>query len=510
MCSCNIFCQFFCSLFLVFAVAFNTLSNRLGKDDVFDTETCPFACCTEESTTKRKPPKPTTTKPSSTASTTASTTKKTGPSTEILNARQTSLELFGGSGDDIINGTAPTPDGGFVICGITSSRDGAFASQYQKTWKSPYGFVAKFGSSGTLVWLKTFASTSGSITLTDVCVLDNGAIIVVGYTQATDYSANSESADTVDAFVLKLSSTGYLNTRKSFGGKNTDMFNCVDSTGSGFVVGGKSYSRNGDFAHLDGDNAIIMSFDSDLNVLWQTDFHGNAASTIGGIAADDNGNVFATCITSAKTGDFENYGNFGGYSDTLVLKFNSQGEKQWDYMISSSGRDEFASVAPDGKGGCVVAGYYELVPSPFPDGTLSDIHNYGSIDALVFGFNSAGERQWTNIVSGFENDFITDIISTNGGFAVVGHTESYNSAFSSVGNEGFHDGFVSFINSKGSTVKTFTQAGSGEDMAECLVSTTNGTVYVMGKTQSLDIDFEELNFNSPEIYMGYIAEYQIN
>ena len=510
MCSCNVFCQFFCSLFLVFAVAFNTLSNRLGKDDVFDTDTCPFEWCVEETTTKKPTPKPSTTKPSTTTSTTVSTTRQPGSTTEIMNAVQLSLLVFGGSGDDIINGTAPTSDGGYIICGVTTSRNGNFDGQYQSGWKTPYGFVAKISNSGTVTWLKTFASTYGAITLEDVCVLDNGTIIVVGYTQATDYAANTESSGTVDAIILKLNSNGYMSAKKSLGGKNTDMFNCVDSTGSGFVVGGKSYSQTGDFAHLEGDSAILMSFNSSLELQWQTQLHGEAASTIGDVAVDDNGNVFATCLTSSTTGDFENYNNSGGYTDTLVLKYNGSGEMQWGHMISSTGRDEFKSIAPDGKGGCVVAGNYELIPSQTPDGSLSGIHHCGNIDALVFGIDSDGERSWVNILSGYENDFITDIISANGGYVVTGYTESYNREFSGTGNEGYHDGFVSFISSSGSTVKTLPQAGSGEDMAECLVSTTDGTVYVMGKTQSDDVDFEDLNPYSTDVYLGYIAKYRIN
>ena len=509
MCSCNVFCQFFCSLFLVFAVAFNTLSNRLGKDDIFETDTCPFEWCVEETTTKKPAPRPSTTKPTTTKPTTTSTTRQPGPTTEILDARQVSLGIFGGYGDDIINGTAPASDGGYVICGTTTSRDGDFSGLYQSGWKSPYSFVARYSKTGELVWIKAFGSTYSAVVLEDVCVLDNGTIIAVGYTQATDYAANSESAGTIDAIILKLNSNGYLSAKKSLGGKNTDMFNCVESMGTSFVAGGKSYSVTGDFTHLEGDSAILMRFDSNLAVEWQTKFHGEAASTIGGVATDDDGNIFATCITSATKGDYADYNNTGGYADTLVVKYNSSGEMEWGHMISSTGRDEFGSIAPDGKGGCVVAGQYELIPSQVPDGSLSGLHHCGNIDALVFGIGSDGSRKWVKILSGIENDFITDIVYTNGGYAVVGYTESYNREFSEVGNEGLHDGFVSFLNANGEVVKTFTQAGSDDDMAECVVGTNLGTVCVMGKTKSIDVDFE-LNMYSPEIYMGYMATYQIN
>ena len=72
-----------------------------------------------------------------------------------------------------------------------------------------------------------------------------------------------------------------------------------------------------------------------------------------------------------------------------------------------------------------------------------------------------------------------------------------------------YDGFISFINTNGVTVKTFTHAGTEDDMAECLVYTTLGNICVMGKTKSADVDFAELNTNSNATYLGYIGKYEI-
>ena len=62
------------------------------------------------------------------------------------------------------------------------------------------------------------------------------------------------------------------------------MFTCVTATDTGFAVGGTSYSTTGDFADLPGTSAIIMNFDANINIIWKKYLHGNAASTIGGIA----------------------------------------------------------------------------------------------------------------------------------------------------------------------------------------------------------------------------------
>lgn len=558
MCDCNIFCKILCTIILIIAFVFNTIGNWVGVGDIIPTESCPICDCgdttvVEESTTQisevyttvsttesktetsaaetttstteaatttttttsatTTAEATTTTEPASTTTTTKySTTKapETDPRPYITSASEVSLSVFGGSDDDIFRGMAATSDGGYIVCGTTSSTDGKFNGKYTSGWKTPYAFVAKFSQTGGLRWMKTYGSKNASITFEDVAVLSDGTIVVVGYTQATEYAANSESSGSVDAIILKFSSGGTLKSKKSFGGDKSDMFMCVETTSTGFIVGGRSYSTTGDFAELPGTSAIIMNFDSDINILWKKYLHGNKTASIDGIAVDGDGNVFATCLTSSTTGDFSVFEELmGSYTDTVVLKYDYAGEYQWGFVIASSGRDEFASVAPDGKGGCVVAGYFELVPNPIPDGTLTGIHHCGAIDALVFRINSDGTQRWVKTLSGMENDFITDIIKTDGGFAISGYSSSSNYEFASCGNEGELDGFVSFINTNGITVKTYSQAGSQDDAAECLTYSSEGEILAVGKTKSTDIDFADLNTYSTEVYLGYLARFQI-
>lgn len=540
MCNCNFFCKIVSALILVAAFLVNTVSGWFGGEDLIPTEHCYFDCTCYETTLEEETTSPstetedTTTVPSTTETTTAPTTTHTttGTTTQpvtvtrptttkppetdagphITTALQTDLMVFGGSGDDIYRGIASTSDGGYVICGTSDSTDGDFASAYTNTkWKKPYGFVARYSKSGSLRWLKVFASTSDSIMLEDIAVLSDGTMAVAGYTKASEYAANNDSKGTYDALILRLTSTGYLKSSKSFGGKNSDMFTCVTATENGFAVGGTTYSTTGDFEGLPGTSAIIMNFDANTNILWKKYLHGNAASTIGGIACDEDGNVFATCLTSSTTDDFSVYEELiGGYTDTVVLKYDKTGKNKWGFVISSSGRDEFAAVAPDGKGGCVVAGNYELIPSNFPDGTLRGIHHCGNIDALVFRINSNGSQRWVKTLSGYENDFITDIVKVDGGFAITGYSESANREFAVTGNEGGFDGFASFINTNGVTVNTISQAGTKSDAANCLTCTTESKIIIAGKTQSVDVDFAKLNTYSGDVYLGYISKFDIS
>lgn len=560
MCDCNFFCKILCTIILIFAFLINSVGNWVGVGDIIPTDACPLNCGCEETTTETSTelitditeehttvPTTTTTKPTTTTTTSPATTTTTKPTTttttaapttttttapittttttrkettkppetdagpHILTAEQTSLSVLGGSDDDIINGIAPLNDGGYIVCGVTNSEDGNFESVYTNTkWKKPYSFVARYSKTGTRRWIKVFASTSSGVTLEDIAVLSDGTFVAVGYSNATDYAANDKSSGTYDAIILRLASNGSLKSKKSFGGDKSDMFYCVTATENGFAVGGKSYSKTGDFADLPGQSAILINFDLNTNILWKKYLHGNASSSIDGITCDENGNIFATCLTAATTGDFSVFDKLiGGYTDTVVLKYDSEGTYQWGFPISSSGRDEFSAITPDGNGGCVVGGNYELIPSNFPDGTIKDVHHCGGIDALVFRINANGTQRWCKTLSGIYDDFITDVVKTDGGFAISGYSASSNREFQTCGNEGGYDGFTSFVNTNGVTVNTLTHAGTQNDMASCIVYTKNGEIVTAGKTQSTDIDFADLNTYSTTVYLAYMAKYQI-
>ena len=148
-------------------------------------------------------------------------------------------------------------------------------------------------------------------------------------------------------------------------------------------------------------------------------------------------------------------------------------------------------------------GSYSLFTSISPDGTLSDFNNLGGVDALLFGINSYGVVSWTKVLSGYGNDYITDIAKGTKGYAVAGYTTSSNREFSSIGNAGQSDGFVCYVNSTGTTLSMKSQAGTNEDTAAC-VACIGSNYIVAGKTKSKNGSFADYYGSG---YMGYTAKY---
>ena len=361
-----------------------------------------------------------------------------------------------------------------------------------------------------LVWIKAIGSAYASARVEEIAVLADGSIVAVGYSSAQDYVAHTENAGSLEAFVVKYSSSGTLLKKKLLGGKSTDMFMCVDAFGSGFVVGGKTNSNGGDFEGNpvnNNSNGMLLAFDSNCNVTAVKYLAGNYGSCVDGVATDANGNVFITCITAASTGDFADIGMGKGYVDTAVFKYNSALERQWGFAVATSGRDNFKAVVADGKGGCVVAGNYELISTYLPDGTFENIHNCGGIDAVAVRLNPDGTMRWATSVAGFADDFISDIdILADGGFALAGYTSSGNRDFAAMGNKGQSDAFTAFVTPGGNLAAVKGNGGSRKEMSTCVAYTSEGELIVLGQSTSADGDFDGMNSHLSDSFINLFGD----
>ena len=423
------------------------------------------------------------------------------------------VEIFGGSSASgigtIFRSMASMPDGGYVACGTTASVNGNFKHLYRDFfgWKAPFSYIAKFSETGRIEWIELFGEASSYVTLYDIAVLSDGSIAAVG---TYDTPSTTEQAGGIDAAVIRLSSDGLMLSKNILKGSGDDFFYSVAATADGYVVGGKTNSMNGAFEGVPGMSAIVMSYDMNNNLLWKRYFNASKSSHIADIDVDGENNIFLACTTTATDGDFSEFdGLFGGYADSVIFKFSGTGELLWSHVIATSGTDLFESIAADGSGGCYVAGNYTLVSATEPDGTLEGMLNCGGTDALVLRLDQNGERLWCKILSGFYNDFATDIVRTDNGIGVTGYSESENREFSSVGNMGGTDAFFCFYDSDGNRIEIKSKAGTNDDAGICIAySAFSDEIFIAGRTKSTDCDFADNSYGSS--ITGFVTRHKIS
>lgn len=154
---------------------------------------------------------------------------------------------LGGSGDDFGVSTTLTSDGGFVVAGVTGSRDFPITNAWQGTFGGGVydGFVTKIDPLGaTTVW-STFFGGTGDDEALGIAADTADNIAIVGYTNSTNLPLqnqlqNSYGGGLYDAFVAQISGDGASLVFSTYlGGIGDDRAfgTAVDTQGTVYVAG---------------------------------------------------------------------------------------------------------------------------------------------------------------------------------------------------------------------------------------------------------------------------------
>ena len=195
-------------------------------------------------------------------------------------------------------------------------------------------FVAKFDSSGAVVWGARAGGASGE-NLYGIAVDSQGSAFITGVFNgiATFGSVTLTSNGRGDGFVAKMNSAGVWQWAAGFGSVNNEYVQAMtlDKDGNPVVVG------------------TLQNF-----------------FTIGD-----------TTVT--------NYGGFDGF----VIKWNSSGSFQWVKTAGGTGDDEFYGVGTSTDGNIFVSGYFSGSQTVSLAGGTSTIGNVNTVNVL-WGLSSSG------------------------------------------------------------------------------------------------------------------------
>ena len=161
-----------------------------------------------------------------------------------------------------------------------------------------------------------------------------------------------------------------------------------------------------------------------------------------------------------------------GSGALLIEKLNSSGVEQWTKTIDGSGAEGGVSGVETSDGGFAIVGY-------------TDSWGEGGNDIMVSKFNSSGVEQWTKTMggSGAEQGFgISE--TSNSDLLVVGYTNSIGTGSSS--------GVLIRLSSTGTEVWTKTISGTGSESMRVVDENTDGSISVLGLTSSYGAGFNDL------------------
>ncbi|MBL7826307.1 MAG: hypothetical protein JNJ57_06725, partial [Saprospiraceae bacterium] len=164
----------------------------------------------------------------------------------------------------------------------------------------------------------------------------------------------------------------------------------------------------------------------------------------------------------------------------------------WQQTFGGTGYDQGRDIAITSDGGFAFLGHTES-----NNGDIDVFH--GVVDYWVATFNVLGELKWSHTYGGSSHDWPVDFASTlEGGFVVVGYTSSVDGDVT--GFHGEKDGWVIKIDQLGNIEWQKAIGGSGWDEIWCVNQTTDGGYIVGGRTTSIDGDLAGL---SPKGYLDF-------
>ncbi len=399
------------------------------------------------------------------------------------------MNFSSAKGNDLLRKVVPAQDGGFIAAAFSMSKGGIYENA-SKSWGN-FGSVVKFSATGELEWVYSVGGDN-AIDLYDVIQLKDGSIVAAGYTLATDTDAPIQSLLN-SALIVKLNKDGELMWSYSFPGdenSNGDYISSLCATpDGGFLAGGRADSTSGFFIGTQSDyfKAFLFKFDKRGNVEWRKTLGGTRGNTIEAIAVNDDGDIFASCVTLSNDGSFTSLKGYNNQTaNTVILKFDKKGELKWTQNLMGSGISEFKAIDATKDGGCIVGGKFSI--SKKADGSFSI--NYGDTDGYVVKYDANGGVCWSRIIGGKNTDEIFGIEESANGIVVVGRSKSADLDFAQLKNAGEFDGFIMVLDNEGKTICSKAIAGAGDDVISDLAVTDSG-ITVVGWTKSTDGDFTD-------------------
>lgn len=332
-------------------------------------------------------------------------------------------KTYGGSSNEYLKTMVSTSDGGYLLGGSTSSDDGDVQSEGHDRsdywvvkidsignieWEETYGigifyqylesmvstsdggyllggyassafdsdnyWLIKIDSTGTIEWEKTYGG-SASDALYAMISTSDGGYLLGGYTGSTDDDIQSGNKGENDYWVVKIDSIGSIEWEKTYGGSENDyLFSMLSVSDGGYLLGGDTYSNDGDVQSGPEENTDywVVKIDSSGSIEWEKTYGGNNYNSLQTITATADGGYLLGGYQSVP--DFEDQ-NF------WLTKINPTGTVEWDKFYGGSDDDELYSVIPTSDEGYLLGGSTRSIDGDIQSG------NQGRKDFWVLKIN---------------------------------------------------------------------------------------------------------------------------
>ncbi|MFT5821840.1 MAG: hypothetical protein ACI8ZM_003096 [Crocinitomix sp.] len=318
-----------------------------------------------------------------------------------------------------------------------------------------------------------------------------------------------ESVGIFDSFVAKYNSTGGLLWAKQMGGSADEASKitslALDADGNIVLLG--EFRGTADFDPGPGEviltsatnnNIFICKLDASGDFTWVKTFAGTSFSYGSEIRVGSDGDIYTAGFFQGVV-DFDpgaaefNLSAING--DGFVSKLDENGDFIWTVPFSSTGNDNARALELDATDNVYVTGYFRNTLDFDPGPGTSELTSNGITDAFVCKLDLDGSHLWSRAFGGTEEDVSSGISLDSDGDVII--TGDYSltvdfdpSASESNGtSEGAYDIFVSKFNNDGDFIWSKQFGGSTFDGGISVATDASNNIYTGGYFQST-VDFD--------------------
>ena len=215
---------------------------------------------------------------------------------------------YGGNFPDSFRSIIETQDGYVVVGKTCPVENGELANSD--------AIIIKYDKNGNIIWQKNYGVNKGLEEFNSIIETQDG-YVVVGYASFL-YIEGLANISQIDAIIIKYDKNGNIIWKKNWGGKVWDEFNSIIETQDGYVVVGETSSDDIEgLTNKGDDDAIIIKYDKNGNIIWQKNYGGNDLDQFNSIIETQDGYVV---VGETSSDDIEGLTNKGD-DDAIIIKF---------------------------------------------------------------------------------------------------------------------------------------------------------------------------------------------
>lgn len=345
---------------------------------------------------------------------------------------------FGNAGEEYGNALTTDANGNLYLAGNTTSAGGISFNGHQNAYgggnTTGDAFLASFNPDGARQWITYYGGT-GEETGNGVAAF-NGSVYLAGTTSSNNNIAlNGQQnvlAGAKDAFLVKFTTGGERQWATYYGGSSEEegFALAIDADENIYLTGSTKSLDNIDLSGHQaifggGEDAFLVKFNTAGRRQWSTYYGGLREEWGRAIAIDQDKNIYVCGRTGSNTGiAFRGHkNNYTSTGDGFLVKFNTNGSREWGTYYGEAGGDEARSVQVDNSGKVYLSGWTASDNGIAFNGFQNT--RSGKTEAFIALFDATGSRQWASYYGSPEDDYGHGIaLDQEGAVYLVGNTYS--------------------------------------------------------------------------------------